>query len=133
MDDPPHEEYQKPFTMHYDLPLFIRRYPSDRDGILEDFQNGRPIILFEHHNLFKRTNVIDTVKWINSLGEIKWQSLSSIVAEICPKNTIQPSINKSARSNIKSVLRRVACEIRDNFIHTNPHLDKLYMKIRKWP
>ena len=131
--EPPTEEYRKPFTMHYDLPIFLRRYPSDRNGILCDFENGRPIILVEHHQAFKKpAELIDTIKWINSLGKIQWKSLANIVKEFCPNCNILPSFKKSIKSSPKSIARRFACEIRDNFVQTNPQLEKLYNWLKSY-
>jgi hypothetical protein len=125
----PSKELEKIFTDTYDLPLFLRRYPSNRDGILEDFKNGRPIILVEHHAAFKNNQIFETIDWVNSLGNIEWKSLRGI----CLENKLnQPSCSpgKNCKSSFKSMARRVACEIRDNYFQTNPVLNKLYSAVK---
>lgn len=113
---PPDSELAKPYTDHYGLPLFLRRYPSDREGILQDFKNGRPIILVEHHSAFKKDELYECIDWVNSLGSMKWCSLSEVVEQYCPECTVIPTCKLSSSLTVKSIARRIACEIRDNCI-----------------
>jgi len=134
-DDLSSTEYQRPSTTFYhDFPLFLRRYPKDSAGFLQDLALGRPILIVEHHGAFRNgyktmTNFID---WINGLGNIKWKPLSYI-ANYYYGNEI--NILSHGKSNAlalstwdekKVALRRFASEFRDTYIEPNSLLSKAY-------
>jgi len=136
--EPPAIEYQHPATrMYHDFPLFPRRYPKDKSRFVQDIAVGRPIIIVEHHNVFRHgyKTVTDLVDWVNSLGNIKWRSLSGIAEHyLGTKATFaRESVNPSSLSeqlNIKISLRRYLSELRDNYVETNSLLTKLYKLLR---
>lgn len=124
------EEFRKSYTDCYGLPFFLRRYPSNREGILKDFKNGRPIVLVEHHTAFKNKELLQTIDWVNSLGDIVWKSLGAITQEYGLQTTGLLSTSNNISSSINSVVRRIACEIRDNIVSPSPVLNKIYNAIK---
>lgn len=132
-------EYQQPATtIYHDFPLFLRRYPENKAGFLQDLALGRPILIVEHPGAFKNgydklTNFID---WINGLGTIRWKSLSHI-ANYYYGNKINIRLHRqrnvlelSAWDETKVALRRIASELRDTYIEPNSLLSKAYKLIR---
>ncbi len=127
-------EYQRPATtIYHDFPLFLRRYPKDKFQFVQDIALGRPILIVEHHSIFRDGyNTMTTlVDWINSLGDIKWTSLSNIAEHYFgkkPRMDVQTNIASRARLRLraKTTLRRFLSEVRDNYVETNSLLFKLY-------
>jgi len=138
-DELPFIEYQRPATtIYHDFPLFLRRYPKNKSGFLQDLALGRPIIVVEHHGIFKTgyKPMTDFIDWVNGLGNIKWKSLSDITDYYCGnKSDILPhGKNNAVASNMwnekKVALRRFACEIRDNYVTPSSFLTKIYSILR---
>jgi hypothetical protein len=136
---PPDEvEYLKPATrIYHDFPLFLRRYPKDKDQFIQDVEAGRPIVIVEHHSAFREgyRNITDLVDFINSLGNIRWTSLMNIathyLGEKFERSKLVPSNHQHAlKLNMTSKLRRILSEARDSYIETNSTLTKLYWKLR---
>ena len=132
-------EILKPATkVYHDLPLFLRRYPDDKEGFLQDLAFGRPIIIVEHHGAFKNgyKKLTDFIDWINGLGNVQWKSLSAITEYYCGKQNVDISsqqhypLSQSITSKTKIALRRYACEFRDNFVEPNDTLSKIYQMLR---
>ena len=131
-------EYLKPATtIYHDFPLFLRRYPKDKSHFIQDMASGRPIIIVEHHGVFKNgyKTMTDLVDWINSLGNIKWCSLLDIAEHYLGTKTA--SLEKSVNTfpshlyfNSKVALRRYLSELRDNHVETNSLLTKMYKMMR---
>jgi hypothetical protein len=131
-------EYQKPATtIYHDFPLFLRRYPKDKSHFVQDIAAGRPIIIVEHHGAFRNgyKTITGLVDWINSLGNIKWRSLSNIAEHYL--ETKAAPIGKSTKPspssiyfNCKVALRRFLSETRDNHIETIDLISKIYNTIR---
>ena len=134
----PQDEYLKPAsTIYHGFPLFQRRYPQDRSGFKKDIENGRPIIIVDHHGLFKNgyKTITDLVDWINEQGEIKWTSLGKIAdyyfsndCVIDRKHLVPPS--NYLYKEWKVYLRRHLSEIRDNYVETKSLLSRLYKVLR---
>jgi hypothetical protein len=134
-NEPNSTEYHQPATkIYHDFPLFLRRYPKDKAGILQDLASGRPIIIVEHHGVFKNgykamTNFID---WVNGLGNIKWKPLSFIVnhyygGEInFDSYTKKRNLTLSIWEEKKIALRHFASEFRDTYIEPSDLLTKVY-------
>jgi hypothetical protein len=139
-EEPSIIEYRRSATMvYYDFPLFLRRYPKDRTGILSDLANDRPIVIVEHHAAFKGgyETITDSVDWINGLGNIRWTSLLCIaehyLGKIAPP-LAAPSISALPSDQFlsgKIALRRLLSEMRDNQVETNDTLTKVYKAIRR--
>lgn len=137
-DNPPPSEFVKPATlMYHDFPIFLRRYPQERHLFLEDITNGRPILIVEHTSAFRDgyMKIVALIDWINSLGDVKWTSLSKIAEYYLGKKSIMnarefsPS-DSSIAFNIRVASRRYLSEIRDNFFFRDNLLTKLYAKLR---
>lgn len=133
--DPPATEYRLPATtVYHDFPLFLRRYPKDKSGFIQDLASGRPIIIVEHHAAFRNgyKAMTDSVDWVNSLGNIRWTSLQHIVDHYCgaTDSLSLKTSNEVVWNEGKVALRRYACEFRDNYIETNDVLSKLYRMAR---
>jgi len=121
-----------------DFPIVLRRYPKDKDFFIKDFNKGFPIIIVEHHGVFKNSykKITDLVDWINSFGNIKWTSLLDIVQYYYAKNikdlgekiNLKPS--KAFKLTLRTIIRRFLCEARDNYIETNTLFNKLYKMLR---
>lgn len=134
------DEYQQPVTLAYHgFPLFLRRYPKDKNLFKQDLTTGRPIIIVEHHHAFRDGYgaITDLVDWINGLGDIRWTSLLSIAEQYLgyKAHLDRPSTNPSSTSpalNTKVFLRRILSEIRDNYIDRNTSMAKLYKRVRGW-
>lgn len=112
--------FKQPASVYYhDFPVFLRRYPKDREMFKEDIENGRPILVVEHPGIFKNSykEISDLMDWINRLGNIKWTSLSNIAEYYgFKRNRItgaKPSLNLPR--NIRTGIRRFLCEARDHF------------------
>jgi hypothetical protein len=118
-----------------EIPFFLRRFPKKSDAFLNDIARGRPIILGAHHVDFKNGYqwLTDFVDWVNSQGNIRWQSLNDIVDYYygASKFSFENGSRELALGNWKITARRHASEIRDEFIETNSVLDWLYRKVRK--
>jgi hypothetical protein len=131
-------EYQRPATtIYHDFPLFLRRYPKDKSHFVQDIASGRPIIIVEHHGAFRNgyKAITDVVDWINSLGNIKWKSMSDIAAYYLGNKTFTARQNaKPSPSNFsfnaKVALRRILSEARDNHVETSNLLAKIYKMLR---
>jgi hypothetical protein len=136
--DPPASEYHGPAaTAYHGFPMFMRRYPQDRTGFLRDAASGRPLIIVEHHTAFRDgfKELLDFIDWVNGLGRIKWKSLAYITDHFCGKEPgIRPNVSSEAPVGAwdaaKVMMRRHLCEARDNYIHTNPFLDKVYKIVK---
>ena len=138
-DEPSQSEYQQPATrIYHEFPLFLRRYPQEKSKFIQDINLGRPIIIVEHHTIFRDGfhKITDFVDWVNSLGNIRWTSLLHI-AETYSGN--EPSFPRNIANlsptslgfQIKVAARRYLSERRDNLIETNGFLSKIYHSIRK--
>jgi len=136
----PAPEYQLPATSIYaDFPLFLRRYPKDRQRFAEDIDMGRPILIVEHPKVFCNGYKIitDVVDWINSLGNIKWTSLLNITEYYFGrKDESNATVQKETvppwplTFRTKVALRRYLSEVRDNYVATNSFLTKVYKMVR---
>lgn len=139
VSDLPAAELRKPATkVYHDFPLFLRRYPNDKPGILQDLASGRPIILVDHHGAFKNgyktmTDVVDTV---NGLGNIKWKSLSYIAnyyyieRAAAAKQRASPQPPR-LRRDARVAIRRFLSETRDNYVETSELTARLYKLVRR--
>jgi hypothetical protein len=123
--------------IYHDFPLFLRRYPKDKELFLEDIKNGKPIIVVEHSSVFKNGyNVItDLVDWINNQGNIKWASLSEITAQYAHLiNTEKYSYQRHRfpfKFEVKVLARRLLSEFRDDYLQTDHYIRKLYRLLKK--
>jgi hypothetical protein len=134
----PAVEYKRPATtIYHDFPLFLRRYPKDKFHFIEDVASGRPIIIVEHHGVFRNgyRTMTDLVDWINSLGNVRWTSLLHITEHYLGKKaaTTGASIMESPSRmllNCKIAVRRFLSEARDNHLETNDLLTKAYKMVR---
>lgn len=137
-EEPSGIEYQRPATMMYhDFPLFLRRYPKDKSRFADDVASGRPIIIVEHHGAFRNgyKAMTDLVDWINNLGNIRWTSLLNIAEHYLGKKAMrtEQTFNSSTshlQLNMKTILRRVLSETRDNYVETSNVLTKVYKAVR---
>ena len=136
-DDLPVSEYCRPATAAYhDFPLFLRRYPEDRSGFVQDLSCGRPIIVVEHHGAFRGgyEAITGLVDWINGLGNIKWNSLARIAERYSGKMAVprRPTVNPPQplfhRGKVAS--RRFLSEARDNHVETSGLLTRAYKMLR---
>lgn len=142
--EPPVSEYRLPATtMYAGLPLFLRRYPRDRSGFVQDIAAGRPILIGEHHGVFRNgyKEIINLVDWVNSLGRIRWTSLLSITEHyLGPQNVQNPTTNGGSEPPVASTLTfkvkvastRYLSEIRDNHLDRSALLRKGYRVVRNW-
>ncbi len=136
-EDPPAEEYRQPATMMYHgFPLFLRRYPKDREKFLDDIRTGRPVVIVEHHGVFKDRckEITDLVDWINSFGNIRWTSLLQIAEHYLKQKAAMQESSPSPYQQClsyrsKVAFRRYLSEMRDNHVETNKLLSKIYRKI----
>jgi len=75
------------------VPLFLRRYVKDcrPEGIAWNAFWGRPILIVEHHGIFKDPSpLFDLVSTINHmLPNVQWMDLGSAVANACLKRTAE--------------------------------------------
>ncbi len=134
----PDVEYLRPATtIYHDFPLFLRRYPKEKSGFVSDLAHGRPIIIVEHHNVFRDgyKSITDLVDWVNSLGNIKWTSLYHIAEHYLGRNkvTLRQSVSPPPLNqffNTKIAFRRFFSEARDNYIETSSLLTKYYRILR---
>lgn len=135
----PATELSKPFTrIYHDFPLFLRRYPKDRSLFLQDLASGRPIIIVEHHSVFRNgyTTVTKFVDWLNSQRNIRWVSLFDIAENYLGKTS--PDAYRTAPvpaamqfgASCKVLARRMLSEARDQYIGTNNVLEMVYRKLR---
>jgi hypothetical protein len=132
-------EYQRPATTAYQgFPLFLRRYPTDKSGIVGDLASGRPIILVDHHGSFRNgyKTLTDVIDWINGLGNIRWKSLSYIADYYCGSKAIAAKQKASPpplrpRHNPRVAIRRFFSEARDEYVETSNLLTKLYKLVRR--
>ena len=131
-------EYLKPSTfIYHDFPLFLRRYPHEREMFVQDIKNGRPVIIVEHHGAFRNgyKSITDLVDWINSIGNIKWTSLLNIAEFYLNKksddikNVMNPT-NSYNKNNVSIGMRRILSEVRDNLIETNSYFNNVYKRMR---
>jgi len=137
-EQPPAIEYERPFTRSYhDFPLFLRRYPKDKYGFVEDLSYGRPLIIAEHHSAFRNgyKEITALVDWVNSLGNIKWTSLLDIATHYLGVRTedVECICTESPSHlglNARAVCRRILSEARDNYVETNDVLRKAYKMLR---
>jgi hypothetical protein len=137
-EEPSAIEYQRAATMIYhDFPLFLRRYPKDKAGFVDDLASGRPILIVEHHSAFRNgyKPVTDLVDWVNSLGNIKWTSLLKIAEHYLGKkytsSTSHIDLSISClRTDKRTVLRRSLCEVRDNYVEVSNLFAKIYKMLR---
>lgn len=137
-EKPPAIEYQRPATtIYHDFPLFLRRNPKDKSSFIQDMAAGRPILIYKHHNDFRNgyKTITDLVDGVNSLGNIKWQSLLEIAEHYLGTKATSPKENCNPFSynlyfNGKVALRRFLSEVRDNYVETNSLLTKVYKVIR---
>jgi len=131
-------EYQRPATrIYHDFPLFLRRYLKNKEHFEQDVESGRPIIVVEHHGVFRNgyETMTDFVDWVNGLGNITWTSLSHIaehylgnkVGTTCQAATHHPLC---LRSRVKVACRRFLCEARDKYVETDSLLFKAYKHMR---
>jgi hypothetical protein len=136
----PDAEYYTPATrMYHDFPLFLRRYPGNKEGFLKDISNGRPIIIVEHHGAFKNgyKNITDFIDWLNELGNIQWGSLSSIADAYSGShdsktaNKLHLDLDWSPWERSKIALRRYASEFRDNYVERSSLLTRFYRTLRE--
>ena len=131
-------EYQRPATtIYHDFPLFLRRYPKDKSHFIQDMTSGRPIVIVAHHSVFRNgyKTITDLVDWVNSLGNIKWCSLSDIVEHYlgiraAPTGKSANPIRPRLYLNSKVALRRFLSEARDNHLETSDFLTKVYKMVR---
>ncbi len=127
---PPEIEYRKPFTSSYhDFPLFLRRFPAEKEGLAQDFSSGRPILIVEHHEAFRNGygTLTEAIDWINSLGNIRWCSLLEIVEHYSGSRPFiihHDTIPQRSRATV--ALRRHLCEFRDNYLERNAFLTRAY-------
>jgi predicted deacetylase len=136
--EPPDSEYLRPATtMYHDFPLFLRRYPKEKSGFVSDLTNGRPIIIVEHHNVFRDgyKTITDLVDWVNSLGNIKWMSLYHIAEHYLGRNMLTigqgiAPLSSSLSLSTKIAFRRFFSEARDNYLETSNLLTKCYKMVR---
>lgn len=130
----PDIEYQKPATtIYHDFPLFLRRYSCNKEEIFRDISLGRPIIIVEHHGIFKSgyRKITDFVDWLNNSGNIRWTSLNNIVDYYYQSNNSKPyTENHIIENNKKVAFRRYLSELRDNYIEPIYILDLLYRNLR---
>ena len=137
-DDPPPVESLSPtILIEHGFPLFLRRYPKDKDLFLKDMSLGRPIIIVEHHSAFRDgyKEITALVDWINSLGKIRWTSLLEIAEHYLERTAIVPEpdpdfVVKNNRLNPNVCLRRFLSEFRDNYIEKYNFSTKLYRMLR---
>jgi|WetSurMetagenome_2_1015567.scaffolds.fasta_scaffold378145_1 hypothetical protein len=136
-EEVPARESRLPFTTIYDgFPLFLRRYPKDRPGFVEDMASGRPLIIVEHHAAFRNGYgaITDLVDWVNGLGNVRWTSLLHIAERYLGKEaaaTEQSFAPPRAARSCKAALRRFLCEARDNHVHTSGLLTRVYKMARR--
>jgi len=139
MEEPSLIEYQQPATkIYHGFPLFLRRYPIDKTKFIEDISSGRPILIVEHHAIFRDgyETITDFVDWVNSLGKIRWTSLLQIAESYLKEKPQAPGITanlspSSMSFNTKVAARRYLSEARDNLIEPNRSFTKIYRSIRK--
>lgn len=137
-EEPRSIEYQLPATaIYHDFPLFLRRYPKDRLRFVQDIAAGRPIVIVEHHEAFRDgyKTMTDLVDWVNSLGKIRWASLSHIAEHYLGKKVGTPRqidipMPSSLRLRAKAASRRFFSEVRDNHVETSGLLTKLVKVLR---
>jgi hypothetical protein len=124
-------------TMMYgDFPLFLRRYPTDRSGVLEDVACGRPVLVYGHHDVFRDgyKPMTDFVDWVNGLGNVKWTSLSTIVEHYlgtkapCFAPSVAPS-RLPLRLTARAAARRLMCEVRDEYVNRSDLLSRVYRAV----
>ncbi len=138
-ETPPASECQLPATrMYHGLPLLQRRYPSERSQFVEDVAAGRPIIVVEHHHLFRNGYgaITELVDWINDLGNVRWTSLATIAEQYAgtraaPIGPLDVPPPLPGPSNARVALRRHLCEARDDYVETSPLLTKAYRTLRR--
>jgi len=135
---PVEEERKALSTLHHGFPLFLRRYPTNREGFRQDVANGRPLLVVEHHGYFRDGGraLTELVDWINGLGRVRWTSLGEITrsylgAEAAGRSA--PALPESAphQSPVGVSVRRMLSEFRDSHVETNPLLTKLYHDLRQ--
>jgi len=137
-DAVPAVEYRHPATRMYgDFPLFLRRYPRDRSGFLEDVACGRPVLVAAHQDSFRGgyKPVTDFVDWVNGLGNVKWASLSAIVEHYL--GTKAPGATRSfprsrlpRRLTARAAARRLLSEFRDEYVDRSDLLSRAYRAVR---
>ena len=134
----PAAEYRHPATRMYgDFPLFLRRYPTDRSGFLEDVACGRPVLVVAHQDSFRGgyKPVTDFVDWVNGLGNVKWASLSAIAEHYleakAPRATrrVVPS-RLPLRLTARAAARRLLSEFRDEYVERSDLLSRVYRAVR---
>jgi len=138
---PPACEFEMPAsTALNDFPVFLRRYPNDRDGFLRDINFGRPILIVEHHKAFLHgyQTITELVDWINSFGNVRWTSLGEIAGRFaqsfvadhhCSRDLSAPP--SLSRFQARVGFRRLLSEFRDNVVETHPVLSTAYEQVRK--
>lgn len=91
IDDPPEKlrvrDLLSPaLTRHSSLPLFIRRYPRQVAEFAMDLFLGKPVLMVEHHEYFRRGygQIESFVAEINRLADgIEWCGLEEIARNSC--------------------------------------------------
>lgn len=121
---------------YHNFPIFLRRYPRDKKKFKLDMAAGRPIIIVEHHAAFRNgyQDVTDVVDWVNDLGNVRWTSLLNIAESYLGYKADSPTLLQQFTpprgSSTKVWLRRILCEMRDNYIEKNKITAKIYSTVR---
>lgn len=131
-------EFQKPYTaVYHDFPLFLRRYPRDREGFLQDIEAGRPLLIVEHHGAFRNGygEMTAFIDWLNDQANITWCSLSHIVERYCGlkyplKLEKIDDLSWPLKERGQVAMRRYASEFRDNLVDRSMFMSKAYSLIR---
>jgi len=136
--EPPAIEYQKPVTnIYHDFPLFLRRYPKDKAFFIEDIALGRPILIVEHQRAFQNgyKAITDLVDWVNSLGNIRWTSLTHIAEHYLGKAT--PGISEHLDPpplrlglDARVFWSRFLSEARVNYLDTSGLVSRAFKMVR---
>ena len=130
------ESHQPAVLAYHSFPLFLRRYPRDKSNFIQDVSSGRPIIIVEHPGDFRSgyKSITELVDWINTLGNIRWCSLSNIAEHyLRTKATVRECADLSTSRlyfKTKVAMRRYLSEVRDNYMERSNLLTRLYKMMR---
>jgi hypothetical protein len=117
-----------PATTHYGLPLFMRRYPKRIEDFAYDLFFGRPALIVQHHADFADgwDHTLSFLKKLTTVEpNLQWMPLGRIVEKMSPTSR-EFELNETGfsenyydytpRSYLKTALRRLMCDIRDNVV-----------------
>jgi len=113
------------------FPLFNRRYPRDVVDLAFDLFVGKPALLLEHHDYFKKgyTDAATFAKTVNALSPaLQWSSLEEIVKNTYLQRTASPDVVECKIFANRQVIRNLAPAPKTFLIRKTDHYSSAAVK-----